>query len=171
MKNVSTKSALFENLEEKLNLFYDKDKRIQKVVKEKVDFVGSVCEMKDFSIVFIIQNSLKENLSQSDLATLVDAYVEIPPEGELEVDSRYYNYLSASIPPRSDFSVIKEGMETLVLRIEPQKFVDIRNRLPSLSEQKEIADYLDELVSYFDYLIDGNSDYSDHNVYWNNVVL
>ena len=79
------------------------------------------------------------------------AYVTVRPVTEM--DSRYYEYLMRSDSAAQEFEKYSRGITDFRLRLYYPEFSNIKVCVPPLSEQKEIADYLDDLYKKTDMAI------------------
>ena len=79
------------------------------------------------------------------------AYVTVRPIKEM--DSRYYEYLMRSDSASQEFEKYSRGITDFRLRLYYPEFSNIKVCVPPLAEQKEIADYLDELYKKTDIAI------------------
>ena len=71
------------------------------------------------------------------------AYVTIRPI--VELDSRYYEYLMRTDIAAQEFKKYSRGIRDFRLRLYYSEFRDIKVCVPPIKEQREIADYLDNL--------------------------
>ena len=79
------------------------------------------------------------------------AYVTVRPVTEM--DSRYYEYLMRSDSAAQEFEKYSRGITDFRFRLYYPEFSNIKVCVPPLSEQKEIADYLDDLYKKTDMAI------------------
>ena len=76
------------------------------------------------------------------------AYVTVRPI--TNIDSRYYEYLMRSDSASQEFEKYSRGITDFRLRLYYSEFSNIKVCVPPLAEQKEIADYLDDLYKKTD---------------------
>ncbi len=76
------------------------------------------------------------------------AYVTIRPI--VELDSRYYEYLMRTDIAAQEFKKYSRGIRDFRLRLYYSEFRDIKVCVPPIEEQREIADYLDNLYEQTD---------------------
>ena len=81
------------------------------------------------------------------------AYVVAKPKKNIELDSRYMEALLRTSEATEEMHRYSRGIVDFRLRLYWPEFKNIRICLPSIEEQIEIADYIDEKVAAIDALI------------------
>ena len=81
------------------------------------------------------------------------AYVVAKPKKNIELDSRYMGALLRTSEATEEMHRYSRGIVDFRLRLYWPEFKNIRICLPSIEEQIEIADYIDEKVAAIDALI------------------
>ena len=82
------------------------------------------------------------------------AYIVAKPRGTFEIDTRYFEALLRTPMAIEEMHRYSRGIMDFRLRLYWPEFKNIRVCLPSIEEQREIADYIDEKSKPIDALID-----------------